>query len=1122
MIQLYESIRYHTCGQNLINFMDFFKKAAIGISTGILLLVLTGVGFIQMEKNYQTQFETITYDGSISIESRMVSYQPMLIAPYKTMDIFLSEEESADFEFTSVGGKWEEISPEGTNVQAEVRVKINEEWTEWIEVEEEEDNLEEVKYAMASTNPATSFQYRFIMYGDGIHTPIVNNPEWTFIKSGNTIQLAKAPTPSYSAVSSVSDATYLALNSGSSNIISRKSWGADEYYRYLSDNTEVPELIQLDAEYTEKYKDELGYAKVIEKDSLGNKYKWPLQYPQEVKKFVVHHTATTGNLDNPKQAIKDIYYYHTITRGWGDIGYNYIIDQKGLVYEGRYGGEGVIGAHSGPGNNGSIGIAVLGNYQESELPDVVIGSISSLIADKSNIHKIDPEGLSEFRGSLMPNIFGHKDIMNTTCPGAFLYDKMPVIRTLAQEGKVVQGKKKFVKEYDYIDHSQLFYVEMEPNKTKELTFKLENIGTIDWDSKTYLVVDKNPSFAGAVSFPGSGEVVKATMVESSVKSGDMGTFKLNVKSGAKNDVVYMNVAPMINGFAKSREYIVVPVVTEQANFKYKYVDGKFPGDSMNPGETFQAWVKLENTGNTTWSKSGQNTVLIGTDHERDRVSAFTRTTRIGALQEASVPPGGTGTFNISLTAPEKSGYYKEYFTPVVEGVTWMADSGMYFDTTVFGEEYDAEFLEVNASKEWERGGKYLVKIKIRNLGQKAWNSKNFTAVLIKESDLDVTDVHLLNDSVAPGEVGTLAMVTEVAPDEKLERKALLVKPKVDNVQLLSRPIYVRYKVVENTKPLLTSSSTTTPKLTNTTTTTTTIKTPTAPATGDIKTGSGAEGDIRVKLGFTGNPKITANGSFEIYSGTTLITTLSSGDIAGISLESGKYRLEAGGKSYLKTDKIRFIPKNAAILKIDNFNHQPAWNPDLNDNQYRGNLEVLDVDGVLTVINELPLESYLKGLGEVSNTEEYEKIKAIIVAARTYAKYYTDVADKFPGKPYDLDDNPEVSQKYLGYGLEKRAPNVSAAVLATKGQVVTYNDKLVKTPYFNQSDGSYTKSAESVWGWTTTPYLKAVSDSYCSGSTFLGHGVGMSGCGAKGMAEAGKNYVEILKHYYSGVEIMDLY
>ncbi|MDH5596701.1 MAG: hypothetical protein OEY44_01245, partial [Candidatus Peregrinibacteria bacterium] len=93
----------------------------------------------------------------------------------------------------------------------------------------------------------------------------------------------------------------------------------------------------------------------------------------------------------------------------------------------------------------------------------------------------------------------------------------------------------------------------------------------------------------------------------------------------------------------------------------------------------------------------------------------------------------------------------------------------------------------------------------------------------------------------------------------------------------------------------------------------------------------------------------------------------------------------------------------------------------------------------------------------------------------------------------------------------------SAVGATTDVVVTYNGQLVKTPYFNQSDGR-TRSAQEVWGWTHTPYLVSVPDPWSSGLSLNGHGVGLSGLGATKQAEAGKSYEEIIKYYYIGIEL----
>ncbi|QQR54804.1 hypothetical protein IPG41_06515 [Candidatus Peregrinibacteria bacterium] len=221
--------------------------------------------------------------------------------------------------------------------------------------------------------------------------------------------------------------------------------------------------------------------------------------------------------------------------------------------------------------------------------------------------------------------------------------------------------------------------------------------------------------------------------------------------------------------------------------------------------------------------------------------------------------------------------------------------------------------------------------------------------------------------------------------------------------------------------------------------------------------------------------------------------------------------------------VRFIPEKEGIMEILTFSQVPAWNTTLNDNRFRGTIEMRQVDKETVLINELALEDYIKGIAEVSNGDNEEKVKTILVLARSYAYYYLTEEDKFPDKPYDLDDDPNSSQKYLGYGFESRSSNVAQAAKDTEGIVVTYKKEVVKTPYFSQSDGKATKSAKSVWGWTHTPWLVSVPDPYCTTTdgTFKGHGVGLSGCGATGMAELGKDFEEIIKYYYTGVSLSSI-
>lgn len=1063
----------------------------LGLSVGIF-------AFLSYDREVQNIDETKTFVSTyaapeVKITSRQMASTGTVLSPYKTMYTFTSEERKPNFKFTSVGGAWEKIAPSGTNIEVYVRFLSEEKWSEWMYLEGEPEykkgNISRY-VATASTNLAESMQYKVVMYGDGVSVPMLKNIEWTFLKTGKLISTSSKPVAEYSATT-VNQKT-VALTENKVGVVTRSSWGANESYRYLKNNDKDPVLVEMENGYYEKYKDELKVSRTVSENADGEKYKWPLQYADKVTKFIIHHTATTKNLDDPSQAIRDIYYYHAMTRGWGDIGYNYVMDPTGKVFEGRAGGEGVIGAHAGAGNTGSIGIAILGNYEENTVPEDVLISLGKFISKKAKINNIDPNGSSSFRGKNRPNVIGHRDIMSTACPGEYLYEKLPLIRSLSSKNYDI--KPKYVKDYDFQDNSDVYYVALKPSQEQEITLRLQNIGKKSWSNSTYILVDNDPAFDRVISFPNRDGVILAKMQETYVGSGDTGTFKFKIKGGRKGDTVYMKISVLADGITKTEDGLTLPVSVEQSSYKYDFIDGKYPPIIMSPGEIFEGWIKLKNTGNASWENSGIDAVTLGADHERNRKSDFIdpASSTIGKLKESKVDPGETGTFFYSIKAPKKYGYYQEYFTPLVDGDTWMKDTGMYFEVIVSsGDLRYGEVIEQSQNQVLEPGKSYILWLKLRNMGKETWTKKDASISVIDAWDSTVSNVKLVQDEVVSGAVGEFDFTLTVNKNATIGKREVTLVPKTQNMPILARPMKISFRV-DN-----------------------------APAYGDsVKQGYLDEGNIRIKLSFSGAPEISGSGNFDIYSGEEYLGSAGKNDIAYTYQTDSGYRVKVGKKSYSKKSQIRFIPKDSTILSVRNWDRM-GWDGKTKDNTFRGILEIRKEDKKLIVINELPLETYLKGLGEVPNSEQYEKIKAIMVAARSYAKFYMTKDQKFKGKPYNLNDDPAVCQKYLGYNMEKRSPNVTKAVDETKGQMVTYSGELVKTPYFSQSDGKKTKSAMAVWKWNA-PYLVSVDDSLCKSTKFAGHGVGMSGCGARAMAERGDDYLKILKHYYTGVEITKMY
>ncbi len=168
------------------------------------------------------------------------------------------------------------------------------------------------------------------------------------------------------------------------------------------------------------------------------------EYAPAVKFAVVHHSAG-GNDYSPSQSaqlVRGIYAYHTQANGWCDIGYNFLVDRYGQVFEGRYGGieAPVIGAHAQGFNTGSTGVAVLGNFVSATPPAAVTTALVNLLAWKLVLHDVKPDGFVAYQtaGSnryapgtvvTMPTIVGHIDVNQTECPGGRLYALLPSIRS---------------------------------------------------------------------------------------------------------------------------------------------------------------------------------------------------------------------------------------------------------------------------------------------------------------------------------------------------------------------------------------------------------------------------------------------------------------------------------------------------------------------------------------------------------------------------------------------------------------------------------------------------------------------------------------------------------------------
>jgi flagellar hook assembly protein FlgD len=154
---------------------------------------------------------------------------------------------------------------------------------------------------------------------------------------------------------------------------------------------------------------------------------------------LVHHTVNTNAYSRAQAPaiVRGIQTYHVKGNGWNDIGYNFLIDRYGTVYEGRGGGidRNVIGAHSEGFNTGSVGIALIGTYSSAGPTAAQKQALVNLIAWRLDVAHVDPLSLVAFRSlgnSKFPRgapvtlraISGHRDTYFTSCPGTRLYGQL--------------------------------------------------------------------------------------------------------------------------------------------------------------------------------------------------------------------------------------------------------------------------------------------------------------------------------------------------------------------------------------------------------------------------------------------------------------------------------------------------------------------------------------------------------------------------------------------------------------------------------------------------------------------------------------------------------------------------
>ncbi len=570
--------------------------------------------------------------------------------------------------------------------------------------------------------------------------------------------------------------------------------------------------------------------------------------------------------------------------------------------------------------------------------------------------------------------------------------------------------------------------------------------------------------------------------------------------------------------------------------------------TMTPGETKDVTVTWQNAGTQTWSNTGAGYVSLYTHGPKYRVSQFAASTWVSASQvqkmkEATVKTKGTATVSFQLKAPTTEGKYSETFALASESTAWITGGDFTLAINVakpvavtvktttpamtavpVDSGLKAALAMQSANKVKAKAGKTVsLTAGFTNTGSKTWTSYG-----LQTPDVSVASASNVSFNNSTWIGNKLAYVSKAAvkPGETAYVNFAITAPGVNGThsakfQFTANDVTVNDAVIEIPVTVTDGRDeiVTTPS--------------SSPMAGgeplvnqdDAITGNEiTEPMIRIGVLIVDEETdnqvvITSNESDYTVTDTNgnLLAEMTKGKKVTAAWDGTRYTFDRGNGLEKSTYPLRFVPKTAnAVLTVTNFDRTVTRGSANADNTFRNVLELRhnDVKSRSWLINEVPMEFYLKGLGETSNASHLEFQKALITAARTYAFYHWTRDTKHDGEGFHVDAYSD--QVYKGYGQEVRTPRLSQAVDATRGEIVTYNGETAITAYFSRSAGKTLDWSE-VWGGSV-PWSKSVPVPCDVGKTLWGHGVGMSASGALCMANDGKLWEEILKYFYTGIAL----
>ena len=470
----------------------------------------------------------------------------------------------------------------------------------------------------------------------------------------------------------------------------------------------------------------VGASKILTRQDWGadeNLMQWPARY-QRVQKAIVHHTVTSDGGSDVAAAIRSIYYFHAVTRGWGDIGYNYIVDKFGNIWTGRQGGDHAIAGHAYGWNNGTIGIAALGDYSSAQPTSPLQGAIANIIAMKFAQLGLQPFGAEVFVHqeenssgqwsnvmSSPPNIIGHRDANyiqsqtggQTACPGNGIYNMLDGLRRLAQS-----ATQNGFTNLAYIDGN--LPKAGFPGAVLQVPLTVANRGMTQIPAGT--TVSYRILKSGNIVVPQGG----AATLQAAVAPGSVGT--VNVPFSVPvigNYIARWDLQTNGQWWNSLYGNPVRDQAFRAADWSADWVTDTVP-ISWVAGEQRVVTVTVLNDGGRTWPAIGTNPVRLGYKWVSNATGNQFPGANFSSLP-ADVAPGQQVTLAISITAPPYPTNYTLYLDLYKQNEFAFADKGVAPDDTPTGVSVDFKAGYLVTPTNFTAGQVATVPVVITNLGK---------------------------------------------------------------------------------------------------------------------------------------------------------------------------------------------------------------------------------------------------------------------------------------------------------------------------------------------------------------------------------------------------------------------